>query len=90
MNTVQSLYDAMFGVNKNGPCYKGIILQREDRKMTILWSFSYTSFEKFQDSMEKILGKLWYIQICLIMRCAIKRLHCTLCEVHALPVILVM
>ena len=28
-------------------CYKGIILQRNDRKITILWLFSYTSFVKF-------------------------------------------
>ena len=28
------------------PCYKGAILQRNYRKMTILWSFSYNSFVK--------------------------------------------
>ena len=28
-------------------CYKGTILHRNDRKMTILWSFSYNSFVKF-------------------------------------------
>ena len=28
-------------------CYKGIILQRNSRKMTILWSFSFNSFVKF-------------------------------------------
>ena len=28
-------------------CYKGIILQRNSKKMTILWSFSYNSFVKF-------------------------------------------
>ena len=28
-------------------CYKGTILQRNYRKMTILWSFSYHSFVKF-------------------------------------------
>ena len=32
---VQSLYDAMFGVYRNGLCYKGIILQWNYRKMTI-------------------------------------------------------
>ena len=30
------------------PCYKGTILQRNYRKITILWSFSYNSFVKFQ------------------------------------------
>ena len=29
------------------PCYKGTILQRNYRKMTILWSVSYNSFVKF-------------------------------------------
>ena len=29
------------------PCYKGMILQRNYRKMTILWSFSYDPFVKF-------------------------------------------
>ena len=28
-------------------CYKGMILQRNYRKMTILWSFSYNPFVKF-------------------------------------------
>ena len=28
-------------------CYKGIILQRNYRKMTIKWPFSYNSFVKF-------------------------------------------
>ena len=28
-------------------CYRGKILQRNYKKMTILWSFSYTSFVKF-------------------------------------------
>ena len=30
-------------------CYKGTILQRNYRKMTIKWSFSYNSFVKFHD-----------------------------------------
>ena len=30
------------------PCYKGTILRRTYRKITILWSFSYKTFEKFQ------------------------------------------
>ena len=65
-NTVQPLYNAMFGVHRKGPhviselCYKGTILQRNYRKMTIktilqrnyqkmtiLWSFSYNFFVKF-------------------------------------------
>ena len=28
-------------------CYKGTILQKKYRKMTIKWSFSYISFVKF-------------------------------------------
>ena len=28
-------------------CYKGTILQRNDRKMTISWSFSYHYYVKF-------------------------------------------
>ena len=32
---------------KRGLCYKGTILQRRYRKMTISWSFSYISFVKF-------------------------------------------
>ena len=33
----------------SGPCYnlKGTILQRNNRKMTIIWSFSYYYFVKF-------------------------------------------
>ena len=51
--TVQSLYNTLFGVHRNGLCYKinGVIkgqsLQIIYRKMTILWSFSYNSFVKF-------------------------------------------
>ena len=30
-------------------CYKGTILHRNYRKITILWSFSYNSFVKFHD-----------------------------------------
>ena len=43
----------MFGVHRNQPFYKsqlsckGTILQRNYRKATILWSFSYNSFVKF-------------------------------------------
>ena len=31
----------------NEMCYEGTILQRNYRKMTIKWSFSYNSFVKF-------------------------------------------
>ena len=43
----------MLGVNRNGPdrvireqCYKGTALQRNYRKMTISWPFSYNSLVK--------------------------------------------
>ena len=47
-NTVQSLYNTIFGVHRmdhviSEPCYDGTILQRNYRKMTILWSFSYNA-----------------------------------------------
>ena len=42
-------------------CYKATILQRNYKKMTILWSFSYKSFEKFH----------------VIMKCVIKGQYCT-------------
>ena len=53
-------------------CYKGTNLQRNYRKMTIKWSFSYNSFVKFHGATT------WccYIQICVIVRCVIKALHC--------------
>ena len=81
-NTVKSLY--MFGVDRNGPCYKqtcykGTVLQRNYRKMTILWSFSYNSFLKFH--INENLGAttcLCYIQIYVIMRCVIKGHYCIL------------
>ena len=44
---VQFLFSTMFGVHRNQPCYKGTILQRNYRKMTMKWSFSYNSFVKF-------------------------------------------
>ena len=79
---MQSLYNAMFEVYLNEPCfilncvvkgqfYKGII-QRNYKKMTTSWSFSYDPFVKFH-------GKhLWraqhdcYDSIHVIMRCDIK------------------
>ena len=36
-STVQSLYNVLFGVNRNGSCFKWTILQRNYRKMTISW-----------------------------------------------------
>ena len=58
-------------------CYKGTILQRNYRKMTILWSFSYNSFVKFHGN------KIWKLQqarvisksFCVITRCVIKGMH---------------
>ena len=48
-------------------CYKQIILQRNNyRKMTIIWSFSYNYFEKFQC---KNIWKPCSCQICAIIRC---------------------
>ena len=50
--TMQSFYNNMFRVHRNGPRYKKnlgktlTILQRNYRKTPILWSFSYNSFEK--------------------------------------------
>ena len=39
--TVQSLYNAMFGLHRNWPCYMLIVVLRDhlqrNRKMTILW-----------------------------------------------------
>ena len=55
-------------------CYKVTILQRNYKKMTILWSFSYYSYVKFHG--KEIFGshKLTlqcYIKICVITRCII-------------------
>ena len=50
-------------------CWKGIILHRDYRKMTIKWSFSYNSFVKFHDKNK--LGAttgLCSIHICVIFR----------------------
>ena len=46
--TVQSPYNAKFGCVTSESCYKGTILYRNHRKMTMKWSFSYDSFVKFQ------------------------------------------
>ena len=52
-------------------CYKGTILQRDYRKMTIHGHFPNNSFVKFY-------GKNWepqHVQICVIMRSVMKGLH---------------
>ena len=38
---------AQFSMPLSEPCYKGTILQRNYRKMTIKWPFSYNFFVKF-------------------------------------------
>ena len=52
---------------------KGTILQRTYRKMTILWSFSYNSFENFHgkkiwepDNMTVLYPNWCYNELCLI------------------------
>ena len=79
---MQSLYNPLFRLHRNGLCYKlselcykGTIIRRYNRKMTILWPFSYNSFLKFH--WEKCFGShsVTYIQSSVIMRCVIKGLH---------------
>ena len=65
---MQSLHNAVFGSIrmdhvKSESFYKGGILQRTYRKMTILWSFSYNFFVKFHG--KKIVH--------VIMGCVINR-----------------
>ena len=79
-DTIQSLYNAIFGVHRNGLCYKGTILQRNCRKMTIKWSFSYNSFVKFH-RLKKPKPQHDHTQICVIMRCVIKGLY-SKCIIH--------
>ena len=45
------LYLGFIGMDRviSEQCYKGTILQKNYRKMTIKWSFSYNSFVKFQN-----------------------------------------
>ena len=57
-------------------CYKGTILQKNYRKMTILWSFSYNSFVKFCGKKIGATTCPYYIRIHVIMRCIIKGLRC--------------
>ena len=55
----------------NKPYHKGTILQRNYRKITILWSFFFNSLSKFHG--QKNLGATFspcYIQIYVILRCA--------------------
>ena len=47
-------------------CYKGTVLQRNCRKMTILWSFSYNSFVKFHDKQTLETKLLIYIPISVV------------------------
>ena len=62
----------------SGLRYKGTILQRNYRKMAILWSFFHNFFVNFHGK------KIWethddvIIQFCVILKCDIKRLHCIL------------
>ena len=67
--------------------YKGTILQSNNRKMTISWSFSYDSFVKFNgkkkwapqhDHVSSVLYQnLYYNEVCNLGTA-----HCT---VHNLP-----
>ena len=52
----------------SGSCYKGTILQKKYRKMTIKWSFSYNSFVKFHGKI------IWLPQHdCVISKSVLKR-----------------
>ena len=60
------------------PCYKGTGLQRNYRKMTISWSFSYNSSVKFHGEKnwktkhtDSVTSKPH-----VRMRCVIKGIHC--------------
>ena len=50
-------------------CYDGTILQRNYRKMTISWSFSYNSFVKFYGQKiwkpphDSVISNLCYIKV---------------------------
>ena len=53
-------------------CYKGTILQKNYRKMTILWSFSYNSFVKFngkniwEPQHDCVITSSYYNQVCYV------------------------
>ena len=58
-------------IHRNGqPSYKGIILQRNYKKMTISWSSSYNSFVKFHgkkfgsQNMTVLYPNPCYIEVC--------------------------
>ena len=71
----------MFGGKRNGQCYKGTVLQRNYRTMTISWSFHFpihfNSFVKFHGKNICEPQHDYYVQICATM-CVIKGLHCTI------------
>ena len=54
----------------NESCYKRTILQRNYRKMTISWSFSYNSFVKFHGkkigshNMTLLYPNTFYSEVC--------------------------
>ena len=56
---------------------KRTILQRNYRKMTILWSFSYNIFVKLHGKNFWTTTRLCHIQNCVKMRCVIKGLQFT-------------
>ena len=81
---------AMFGVHRKGqcysePCYKGIPLQSNYRKMTILWSFSCNYFVKFhgkkiwEPQHDHVTGisKSQFIEVC--------NKETALCSLHSKP-----
>ena len=55
-------------------CYKGTILQRNYRKITILWSFSYNSFVKFHGKILKNFVR-HNMTIYVVIRCVIRGLN---------------
>ena len=57
-------------------CYKGTILQRNNRKMTIKWSFSCNSFVKYYGKNMAAATRMSFNQISVIIRCVINGLHC--------------
>ena len=78
INTVKSyimLLSGSIGMDHviSKSCYKGTILQRNYKKMTILWSFSYNSLIKFHGKI------IWELQHgCVISKSVLKQvLYCT-------------
>ena len=74
---VQALLSIWMDCVINELCYKVTILQRVSREITI-----YGHFVKFHARINREpqpRATTWpcYIQICVITRCVIKRLHCT-------------